>query len=159
MGWVLSTSHNDPNDKWVDPTLAYNGNTADWGRNWDPDEANYLELILGSPISCDKVRIRGNQTEDKQAYNVNVEVYYSGAYHKIMDNGSPTIDDYTEVAVGSTQTITKAKIWKGDSIQLYLREFSFWEIEGWSGKVSGVTNPAKVLGVAKANISKVMGVA
>jgi len=76
-----------------------------------------------------------------------------------MDNGSPTIDDYTEVAVGSTQTITKAKIWKGDSIQLYLREFSFWEIEGWSGKVSGVTNPAKVLGVAKANIGKVMGVA
>ena len=29
---------------------------------------------------------------------------------------------------------------------------------GWSGKVAGVTDPAKVLGVAKANIKSVMGV-
>lgn len=29
---------------------------------------------------------------------------------------------------------------------------------GWSGKVSGVTDPAKVMGIAKANIGKVMGV-
>lgn len=33
------------------------------------------------------------------------------------------------------------------------------EAAGWSGKVSGVTNPAKVMGVAKANIAKVKGVA
>ncbi len=30
---------------------------------------------------------------------------------------------------------------------------------GWSGKISGVTNPAKVMGVDKANIAKVKGVA
>lgn len=30
---------------------------------------------------------------------------------------------------------------------------------GWSGKISGVTNPAKVMGVDKANIEKVKGVA
>ena len=29
---------------------------------------------------------------------------------------------------------------------------------GWTGKISGVTNPAKICGVAIANISKVMGV-
>ncbi len=31
--------------------------------------------------------------------------------------------------------------------------------EGWSGKVNGVTNPAKIMGVAKADIAKVSGVA
>ena len=30
---------------------------------------------------------------------------------------------------------------------------------GWSGKISGVTNPAKIMGVAKINIAKVKGVA
>lgn len=30
---------------------------------------------------------------------------------------------------------------------------------GWTGKISGVTNPAKIMGVAVANIAKVKGVA
>ena len=30
--------------------------------------------------------------------------------------------------------------------------------EGWTGKIMGVTNPAKIMGVAVANISKVMGI-
>ena len=30
---------------------------------------------------------------------------------------------------------------------------------GWTGKISGVTNPAKVMGVAVANIAKVKGIA
>lgn len=29
---------------------------------------------------------------------------------------------------------------------------------GWTGKISGVTNPAKVMGVDVANIAKVKGV-
>lgn len=38
--------------------------------------------------------------------------------------------------------------------------FEDWgEPLGWSGKVSGVTDPAKVMGVTKANIKKVKGVA
>ncbi|MBA7636868.1 hypothetical protein ES703_44496 [subsurface metagenome] len=38
--------------------------------------------------------------------------------------------------------------------------FEEWgEPSPWQGKVSGVTNPAKVMGVDKANISKVKGVA
>ena len=34
-----------------------------------------------------------------------------------------------------------------------------YEVPNWSGKVSGVTNPAKVMGVNGANIAKVKGVA
>ena len=33
-----------------------------------------------------------------------------------------------------------------------------WEEVGWTGKINGVTNPAKINGVVIANISKVMGV-
>jgi len=32
-------------------------------------------------------------------------------------------------------------------------------IGGWTGKISGVINPAKVMGIAAANINKVKGVA
>jgi len=32
-------------------------------------------------------------------------------------------------------------------------------VVGWTGKISGVTNPAKIMGVAVANIAKVKGVA
>jgi len=33
-----------------------------------------------------------------------------------------------------------------------------YEVAGWTGKISGVTNPAKIMGVAVANIAKVKGV-
>lgn len=37
--------------------------------------------------------------------------------------------------------------------------YATYTVAGWTGKVSGVTNPAKVMGVAAANIAKVKGVA
>lgn len=42
----------------------------------------------------------------------------------------------------------------------YDEMFEEWgDPPGWQGKISGVTNPAKVMGVDKANIAKVKGVA
>lgn len=34
----------------------------------------------------------------------------------------------------------------------------YYTTSGWTGKIMGVTNPAKVMGVSSANISKIMGV-
>ncbi len=46
-----------------------------------------------------------------------------------------------------------------DSDPTYAPKLVITVVTGWSGKVDGVTDPAKVSGVAKANIGKVMGVA
>jgi len=42
----------------------------------------------------------------------------------------------------------------GDTVSLYATGTE----PGWTGKISGVTNPAKIMGVSVANISKVKGV-
>ena len=39
-----------------------------------------------------------------------------------------------------------------------IAQIEWEEAAGWTGKVNGVTNPAKINGVAVANISKMMGV-
>jgi len=44
--------------------------------------------------------------------------------------------------------------WEGDAISLG----GYIGVPGWTGKISGVTNPAKIMGVAVANIAKVKGV-
>ena len=41
----------------------------------------------------------------------------------------------------------------------YLQNLDLQEVVGWTGKIMGVTNPAKIMGIAVANISKVKGVA
>lgn len=49
-----------------------------------------------------------------------------------------------------------------DDPSIYDHDYSIfvnYTLTGWSGKISGVTNPAKVMGVDKANIAKVKGVA
>jgi hypothetical protein len=41
----------------------------------------------------------------------------------------------------------------------YGGEVEFDTAAGWTGKISGVTNPAKIMGIPVANIAKVKGVA
>ncbi|MBA7582334.1 hypothetical protein ES708_24262 [subsurface metagenome] len=68
---------------------------------------------------------------------------YAGLWHilgKYMDPGDEATYDFRE----------------GDALSLYGTGET---PPGWSGKISGVTNPAKVMGVDKANINKVKGVA
>ncbi|GAG82181.1 unnamed protein product, partial [marine sediment metagenome] len=45
-----------------------------------------------------------------------------------------------------------------DAADVYWGFVSFREV-GWSGKISGVVDPAKIAGVAKADIASVKGVA
>ena len=45
-----------------------------------------------------------------------------------------------------------------ETISLDVEELDLQEVVGWTGKIMGVTNPAKIMGVAVSSISKVMGV-
>jgi len=50
--------------------------------------------------------------------------------------------------------------WTASSTQDgYFQEWGDLPPSGWAGKISGVTNPAKIMGVGAANIAKVKGVA
>ena len=47
---------------------------------------------------------------------------------------------------------------RGNCTQVYV-EVDYTAVVGWTGKIMGVTNPAKIMGVDVANIAKVKGVA
>ena len=79
---------------------------------------------------------------------------------------------YVATGNGSCQTVTGSGTWQlaGDHTECVDTTFGTWtsvsylwgdgaEAAGWSGKISGVTNPAKVMGVDVANIAKVKGIA
>lgn len=68
-----------------------------------------------------------------------------------------TWDEIDNLQIGVTLRSHKYPIAGGDSICTQLWVVVDY-VSGWTGKVSGVTNPTKVPGVAVANIGKVMGV-
>lgn len=78
-------------------------------------------------------------------------------------NGSNSVcwrkDDTDPSYLGGTT------VWSADDSLYYAKDSEDFMFEeqgnplGWTGKISGVTNPAKVMGVAVANIAKVKGVA
>ncbi|GAI27798.1 unnamed protein product, partial [marine sediment metagenome] len=45
------------------------------------------------------------------------------------------------------------------AVDFFLVGYATAPAAGWTGKISGVTNPAKIMGVDVANIAKVKGVA
>jgi len=125
--WVSPTGYNDL-DSWGNEGYAYDDNTgtkASTALSGGP-----LELTIGA-ISCDKVRIYAS---DFRAIPfpleanpiVTISVYYSGAYHQIF-SGSITKKIWVEKSIGSTETVTKAKIsgTLASSHLLYLYEFDF----------------------------------
>ncbi len=76
-------------------------------------------------------------------------------------NGHPTGDD---LCLGTTDgnalewSNNSGSSWTTEAEQDFL--FEEWgEPLGWTGKISGVVNPAKIMGVDVANIAKVKGVA
>ena len=73
--------------------------------------------------------------------------------------------DYVYCGGATTKTVWKiakadmSKIADSDNYGGVIYALSSLAALGWLGKVSGVTNPAKIMGVNAANIAKVKGVA
>jgi hypothetical protein len=126
MGWVSPTGHNDPDTGWRDHTQAYNDNTGNYAEGFHSlcaPNYGYLELTLGSAISCDKVRIY-----IKTSRNLDIDVYYSGAWHNIY-SGSPSSGQYVEKSIGSTESVDKARILNNEVCWLLkVCDFDFNEV-------------------------------
>ena len=121
MGWVSPTGHNDPDSAWTWETNAYDEDTLTYAKVWTPDA--WLEFTH-SAINSSKVRVYP-RTYLRQW---SVDVYYSGSWHNILDTVILPKEEWNEIEIGSTQSVTKARISNaGSGMWCWLAEFDFWE--------------------------------
>lgn len=66
--------------------------------------------------------------------------------------------DIDALQIGISLEADSVNSWWTYCTQVYV-EIDYTPPAGWTGKISGVTNPAKIMGVDVANIAKVKGVA
>ena len=162
MAWVLPTSTADPSNHWSNEALAIDGDvdTYAWNDVTPTGWGGYI-YVYHSSLYCDKVGYIPHKYGNLTA--IDIDIYNDGIsswvnlYEGDMVNATWTEKDiipnlnissirFRYYRIGST---TKAALW----------ELQFGAVPGWTGKISGVTNPAKIMGVDVANISKVKGVA
>jgi len=157
--WVSPTGHNDPSNSWGYESYAYDDNTD--SRATAHVTGDYLELTH-SAIYCDKVRIYATSFSKGKYYDptIDIDVYYSGAWHNIW-SGYITKKTWVEKAIGSTQSVTAARVkcnlvpglggfglYEFDfnslpSPPLVMLEAKYLEMDphcsGWCGPASGVS--------------------
>lgn len=105
--WVLPTGHTA--NGWSDPTYAYDSDTGTYAyiaiakNSW----SNYLEFSRAA-TTCDRVRVWVSRAGTR-INTVSVDVYYSGAWTQIY-SGSPTLNNWAEYTIGSTQSVTGLRV-------------------------------------------------
>jgi len=136
MAWVSPTGHSDPDSGWTDETKAYDGNLATFAVSPGNQSDKYL-VLTRSVLLCDKVRIFAcwdEEGDEVDAENCCVDVYYSGAWHNIFGGQygeTITANVWTEMEIGSTQTVTQARVKSGGRptvIDFRVKEFEFNEV-------------------------------
>lgn len=118
-GWISPTSKED--DDWTDSENIYDEDLGTFG--WSSTNNRSVTLLVDA-VSCSKVRIYAGRAAGGEP-DLIVNVYYSGAFHEIH-SGFLTEDAWEEIDIGSTQSVTKAKITTGDGIESQVFEFEFW---------------------------------
>lgn len=116
--WVSPTGKVD--DSWTDSELMYDGDTGTHG--WCSTNALSVTLTHAA-ISCSRVRIWSARTAGGSA-DLTIEVYYSAGWHTIH-NGLLLESAYQTIEVGSTESITAARITMNDGISTDVAEFQF----------------------------------
>lgn len=165
MEWITPTGHNDPGNGWNNELLAYDDDELYTNATSVPltpgTWSTFLELTV-FPINCSKLRyynFHSGSYEDQQ----DVDAFYGGEWHHVFEGLFPT-PVWTEIDLGGTYIVTALRYRarrKTSTGTVWCIESDFWGIAvppGWTGKISGVTNPAKIMGVDVADIAKVKGV-
>lgn len=122
MGWISPTGHNDPDGDWSYETRAYDDDLVKWAYE---NGTGYLELTHAA-LLCDKVRF---YTEGWYGtHTLDLDVYYGGAWHNIY-SANPPEDQWVEVAIGSTESVTAARVKASSSSNVHLfNELDFNEV-------------------------------
>ena len=143
-GWISFTGKED--DSWNNAENIYDGSSVTSGQeSWNGQS---VTLTVASTL-CDKLRINAGLVAGGQT-NLKVEVYYGAAFHEIH-SGLLTEDTVQELAIGSTEYVTKARLTTNTGINSEV-----WELELYDTVASGGSPTPMVLGAggfkAKRNI-------
>jgi predicted ribosomally synthesized peptide with SipW-like signal peptide len=125
VGWVSPTGYVDATNMWDGEELLYDH--ALWGvyaTSHTPFQ--YLELTLPATTDVNKVRYWIPWgTWVSSVPSVNVDIYYSGAWHNVY-SGAYATDTWNETAF-TEQSVTKARFkFNGGTWVGYLGEFEFY---------------------------------
>jgi len=116
--WVCPMGKED--DDWTNTENAYDDDLGTAARC----STNGLSTTLTLPDTlCDKVRVHAGKVAGGQT-DLKIEVYYSGGFHEIHD-GLVTEDAWQEIAIGSTQAVSKARITLQTALNSEMTEFNF----------------------------------
>ena len=119
-GWVSPTGH--VAGLWSNEANAYDNDTTTYAFTGTRD--HFMELTI-SATNIDSVKIWCDNNAGGPA-DGKIEVYYGGAYHQLHD-GSIAADQFVKFPVGSTQSITGARLTLQDFLHFDCFEFYFRE--------------------------------
>lgn len=172
-GWLSPTSYNDPSSNWEQETNAYDGYEDTFATaTCEPlGNTGYLELIIPA-TNCDKIWFWANTIDASEGCNV--DVYYDDGWVNIH-TGAFDLNQWFEVAVGATESITKMRFRAqsddeadGGGLDLYEAEFNmvggggvseddvvaWWKLEEGAADTDVVdSGPLGLTGVASTNTS------
>jgi len=152
MSWTSPTGWSDPNSGWINETYSFNDLLSNHG---DATGTGKYLIWTHSSISCNKIRI-GIYTTNDASPNCSIDVYYGSDWHNIHSGPIPSGHFYTEKDLGSTQTVTQARIcWLGEDGLGYMgvRDFDFGLFEGLTISDVGAIASAEAFGTPKANLN------
>lgn len=107
--WVTPTGHEDPANHWADEAKAYDDDTGTYSsHNFSERPTSEIILTHVGVSSCTKIRFMMVLASGSPYYGkADIRVYYSGGWHTIATDQTYPTDDWQEVNVGSSQTISK----------------------------------------------------
>lgn len=108
--WQSPTGFVDPGSEWDDEAQAYDEDTGTRASRLSVPASGWTDFIelTRASLSCDKVRFWAHYY-DGYIDTVDIDLYYSGGWHDLYE-GAYTHDNWTEKAIGSTQTVTAMRL-------------------------------------------------
>lgn len=152
--WLLSNAVDDARG------LLYADETAVLLQFYGDDEICFEEFYNGNEYYQSHAITAGTMYYiklEKSGTSLSAKFYSDAARTNLLFTVSLTLHaDHSFRYIFVCDTWNSGDSHNGDTD---IENLDLQEVAGWTGKVSGVTNPAKVMGVAAANIAKVKGVA
>jgi hypothetical protein len=112
----------DTDDQWTNSENAYDGSLETYA-NCSTNGQSVTFTIAA--LSCSKIRVYAGRVAGGEA-DLDIDVYYSGEFHNIH-SGTLTEDTWVEIEIGSTQTVTSARVTTGDGINSAVHEINFYD--------------------------------
>lgn len=118
--------YTDPDTAWTNEANAIDGSVATKAVNAFAGTQKYLYIYVPA-ISCSKVRYYWTEAVNNDVTDLEIGVYYGGAWHVVVSDDSQGEGALAEAALASTQTVTAARVKFTQSANIaYLHVLEFY---------------------------------